>query len=80
MRAKGLGTKNLPDAIGWHFAKHWSHVMKGNPRYDGKCDIAWTKSADLLERSVAIPVMVKMDDARIDHVAATLIAVGREVL
>jgi 8-amino-3,8-dideoxy-alpha-D-manno-octulosonate transaminase len=80
MRAKGLGTKNLPDAIGWHFAKHWSHVMDGNPRYEGKCETAWTKSADLLERSVAIPVMVKMDDARIEHVASTLIAVGREVL
>ncbi len=80
MRAKGLGTKNLPDAIGWHFAKHWPHIMNGNARYEGKCDSSWMKSADLLERSVAIPVMVKMDDARIEHVASTLIAVGREVL
>ena len=23
MSEKGLGTKNLPDAIRWHFAKHW---------------------------------------------------------
>lgn len=80
MRAKGLGTKNLPDAIGWHFAKHWKHVMQGNPRYEGKCDTAWEKTADLLECSVAIPVMVKMDDARIEHVAETLLQVGREVL
>jgi 8-amino-3,8-dideoxy-alpha-D-manno-octulosonate transaminase len=80
MRAKGLGTKNLPDAIGWHFSKHWQHLMSGHPLYDGKCATAWSKSADLLERSVAIPVMVKMDDARIDHVASTLTAVAREVL
>jgi 8-amino-3,8-dideoxy-alpha-D-manno-octulosonate transaminase len=80
MRAKGLGTKNLPDAIGWHFSKHWRHLMSGHPLYDGKCDTAWSKSADLLERSVAIPVMVKMDDARIDHVASMLTAVAREVL
>ena len=80
MRAKGLGTKNLPDAIGWHFAKHWKHLMKGHPLYDGKCDTAWSKSADILERAVAIPVMVKMDDARIEHVASSLIAIGREVL
>jgi 8-amino-3,8-dideoxy-alpha-D-manno-octulosonate transaminase len=80
MRAKSLGTKNLPDAIGWHFAKHWKHLMHGHAQYDGRCADAWTPSADLLERSVAIPVMVKMDDARIDHVASTLIGIGREVL
>jgi 8-amino-3,8-dideoxy-alpha-D-manno-octulosonate transaminase len=80
MRARGLGTKNLPDAIGWHFSKHWPRVMKGHPLYDGRCETAWEKSADLLERSVAIPVMVKMDDARIEHVASNLVAIAREVL
>jgi 8-amino-3,8-dideoxy-alpha-D-manno-octulosonate transaminase len=80
MRARGLGTKNLPDAIGWHFAKHWARVMMGHPLYDGRCETAWQKSADLLERSVAIPVMVKMDDARIEHVASNLVAIADEVL
>lgn len=80
MRTRGLGTKNLPDAIGWHFSKHWPRVMKGHPLYDGRCETAWEKSADLLERSVAIPVMVKMDDARIEHVASNLVAIAREVL
>jgi 8-amino-3,8-dideoxy-alpha-D-manno-octulosonate transaminase len=80
IRSKRLGTKNLPDAIGWHFAKHWGHMMKSHPTYAGKCDTQWTASADLLERSVAIPVMVKMDDAQIERVASTLVAIGREVL
>jgi 8-amino-3,8-dideoxy-alpha-D-manno-octulosonate transaminase len=80
MRAKGLGTKNLPDAIGWHFSKHWKLVMEGHPLYGGKTDTAWAKSADLLERSVAIAVMVKMDEQRIDQIASTLLSVSREVL
>ncbi|MGD0024841.1 MAG: DegT/DnrJ/EryC1/StrS family aminotransferase [Xanthobacteraceae bacterium] len=80
MRAKGLGTKNLPDAIGWHFSKHWTHVMKDHPLYGGKTETAWTKSADLLERSVAIAIMVKMDETRIDKIASALLDVSREVL
>lgn len=80
MRANGLGTKNLPDAIGWHFAKHWVHLMNDYPAYAGQVATAWQASADLLERSVAIPVMVKMDQARIDMIASTLVTIAREVL
>ena len=28
MARNKLKTKNLPDAIEWHFAKHWIHVFK----------------------------------------------------
>jgi 8-amino-3,8-dideoxy-alpha-D-manno-octulosonate transaminase len=80
MRKQGLGTKNLPDAIGWHFAKHWPHLFKGNVRYDGRNRDFWQDSAEILERSVAIPVMVKMDEARIDKVASTLLAIGKDLL
>ena len=27
MKKSGLGTKNLPDAIRWHFSKHWKHMF-----------------------------------------------------
>jgi len=80
IRSNGLGTKNLPDAIGWHFSKHWKHFMNDHPLYSGRTESAWAKSADLLERSIAIPIMVKMDDARIDRIASTLLAISREVL
>jgi 8-amino-3,8-dideoxy-alpha-D-manno-octulosonate transaminase len=80
MRKQGIGTKNLPDAIGWHFAKHWAHLFKGNPRYDGRNRDFWQESADILERSVAIGVMVKMDEERIDKVASTLVSIGKDVL
>ncbi len=28
MKGEGLGTKNVPDAIEWHFAKHWDHMFR----------------------------------------------------
>lgn len=80
MREAGLGTKNLPDAIGWHFAKHWGHMLDDHPLYGGKCDTAWTKSADILECAVALPVMVKMDDERIATVCDTLNSIAKKVL
>jgi dTDP-4-amino-4,6-dideoxygalactose transaminase len=54
--------------------------MKDHPLYGGKTETAWTKSADLLERSVAIAIMVKMDETRIDKIASALLDVSREVL
>ena len=27
MKNKGLGNKNVPDAIEWHFAKYWDHML-----------------------------------------------------
>jgi 8-amino-3,8-dideoxy-alpha-D-manno-octulosonate transaminase len=28
MKREGLGTKNVPDAIRWHFSPHWSHMFE----------------------------------------------------
>lgn len=72
MRKVGLGTKNLPDAIRWHFSKHWGHMLNDHPLYRGRVDQAWGPSADILECAVALPVMVKMDDARIDEIVSKL--------
>ena len=56
---KGLGTKNVPDATEWHFARHWDHIfMKYGLSSDDLYKLT-QKSADILDRSVAIPVMVK---------------------
>ncbi|MAN80228.1 MAG: aminotransferase [Magnetovibrio sp.] len=77
MREAGLGTKNLPDAIRWHFAKHWEHMLDDHPLYKGRVSDAWAPSADILERSIALPVMVKMDDTRIDEIVTKLSAIIR---
>jgi 8-amino-3,8-dideoxy-alpha-D-manno-octulosonate transaminase len=55
----GYGTKNVPDAIDWHFAGTWNQMFSDVPAYRDSWSTVWAKSAALLNRSVAIPVMVK---------------------
>lgn len=68
LAAKGIGTKNLPSAIAWHFAGKWEHMIPRLPGYQGRraADL-WPRSADWLGRSIALPIMVKMDDAAIER-------------
>lgn len=58
LKSEGLGTKNVPDAMGWHFAKHWGHIFKKYGWYENTYQTQWQKSADILERAVALPVMI----------------------
>ena len=80
LKREGLGTKNVPDAMRWHFAKHWSHMFEKYGWYRATYREQWQRSADILECAVALPVMVKMDDARIDLIAQKLQKIAREVL
>jgi 8-amino-3,8-dideoxy-alpha-D-manno-octulosonate transaminase len=74
----GLGTKNLPDAIKWHFAKHWQHMFQEYNFYnDGKNH--WEKSDDILSRSIALPIMVKMTDEQIGTIAEKLLKIAKEI-
>lgn len=67
IREKGLGTKNLPDAFNWHFAGTWDHIFSEIDHYeDGSWKTLWKKSEDLLRRTVALPVNIKMADVQID--------------
>ena len=65
--AKGFGTKNLPDAINWHYAGTWDHMLKHFPQYKGK-DLSkvFAQSDDLLRRAVALPIFVNMPDEQIE--------------
>ena len=50
----------MPEAISWHFAgmwKHMSNLIKGN-----NIDSDLEQSLSILNRSVAIPINVKMPD------------------
>ncbi len=79
MGEQGLGTKNLPDAIRWHFAKHWQHMFKEYGFYKDTYQTQWSKSADLLERSIALPVMVKMSDERIQEIGEKIFQIAQEM-
>lgn len=80
MGQEGLGTKNLPDAMNWHFARRWPHMRSRLPRPDAPWDGRWCASADLLECAIAVPVMVNMTDARIAEVGEKLTRIAKEVL
>ncbi len=56
----GYSTKNLPDAIDWHFSGTWKHMIK-----EKNIKLNWSKSRDLLTRSVSIPIFVKQNKDQI---------------
>jgi 8-amino-3,8-dideoxy-alpha-D-manno-octulosonate transaminase len=80
LKREGLGTKNVPDAMRWHFAKHWSHMFEKYGWYRDSYRTQWQRTADLLECAVALPVMVRMDEARLAQIGDKLQRIAREVL
>jgi 8-amino-3,8-dideoxy-alpha-D-manno-octulosonate transaminase len=77
---KKLGTKNLPDAINWHFAGTWNHIFSDCPEYKGK-NLAnvWEKSNNLLRRAIAIPIMVKMDEEQIKKIINVIYEISEKI-
>lgn len=73
-----VGTKNLPDALTWHYAGTWHHLFHDFPSLQA-CDTLWPKSDALLRRAIALPVMVKMSDAEIDRIVTTVREVARQL-
>jgi len=66
---KGIGTNLLPGAIRWHFAGNWDHIFPRFEQFRGKdLNQFWSKSAEILERAIALPIMVKMDDNQINKI------------
>lgn len=78
MAEEGLATKNLPDAIKWHFAKHWGHMFKEYNFYNDGLD-HWKQSDDILSRSIALPVMVNMTDEQINTISTKLLKIAKEL-
>jgi 8-amino-3,8-dideoxy-alpha-D-manno-octulosonate transaminase len=60
--AAGYSTKNIPDAIDWHFAGTWNHMFSTVPAYRDTWKTTWKHTAGLLARSIAIPIYVKTTD------------------
>jgi len=79
IRAAGLGTKNLPDAIRWHFSKHWEHLFLTNGSKNSNWNSGWESSAALLERAVALPIMIKNSKDEIYQTAEKIIRISKEI-
>lgn len=80
MAEEGLGTKNVPDAIDWHFAGTWDHVFS---QYGMTKEELWESvlpSHERLSRCVALPVMVKYTPERIDEIVTKLQRIAAELL
>ena len=80
IRTAGLGTKNLPDAIRWHFSKYWEHLFIESGSKDPNWNSRWTSSANLLERAVALPIMVKTSKDDIFQTAEKIIRISKEIM
>jgi len=66
---KGFGTKNLPDAINWHFAGTWDHIFSQYDEYKGKDMTAvWKQSNEILRRAIAVPIFVNMEELQINKI------------
>lgn len=79
MKREGLGTKNVPDAMRWHFSKHWSHMFNKHGWYRDTYKTQWQRSADILETAIALPIMIKMTDERIEEIAHKVLKISTEV-
>lgn len=73
MTANGVGTKNLPDAINWHYAGTWTHIFNAFPEFKNQnLEQVWKQSTNYLRRAIALPVMVQMMEERLEHVIGTV--------
>ena len=59
---QGLTTKILPEAYTWHFAGTWNHMSELVRASNNDLKNAFPKSQSLLERAVAIPINVEMEE------------------
>jgi 8-amino-3,8-dideoxy-alpha-D-manno-octulosonate transaminase len=71
LQSRGIGFKNLPDALNWHFAGTWDHLLAGVPWLKDKTLAQHCAPSDaILRRAIALPIFYKMDAARIEFIAA----------
>lgn len=79
MKNRGLVTKNIPDAVRWHFSKYWTHIFQKYGWYTQTYKSQWLRSADIMETAIALPIMVKMSDDQIEETGQKIISIAKEV-
>jgi 8-amino-3,8-dideoxy-alpha-D-manno-octulosonate transaminase len=68
-----VGFKLLPGAVKWHFAGRWDHMLGGLKPYAGTRLIDnWPRTYHLLERAIALPVLIKWTEAQRNELLAKL--------
>lgn len=69
LTASNIGTKNVPDAIEWHFAKYWTHILPLIGKSKGELECLLKPSSEIIERCVALPIMVKTSSEEVEKIA-----------
>jgi len=74
LQAAGVGFKNLPDALKWHYAGTWDHMLANAPWRTGgqSLEDCFAKSGHILRSAIALPIFYRMDEARLVAVANSL--------
>ncbi|OCW83236.1 hypothetical protein AKH21_01665, partial [Pelagibacteraceae bacterium GOM-A5] len=67
LKLNNIGTKNLPDAIKWHFASYWKHAVSKKEIFKIK------KSLKKIEKHIAIPILIKNKISIYDDIAKKII-------
>jgi len=81
LKERGISTKNLPDAVRWHFAATWDHMLPHYDLYRGKdLGTLWPVSNSLIGRAIALPITILMTDAEIEQKIGSIHAVARSHL
>ena len=71
----GFGTKILPEALDWHFAGVWGHLLGEYDRYHtADLESLWPKTGIMLRSSICLNIPVLMDDATIDNLVEAIIS------
>tara|TARA_Y100000590_G_scaffold205350_2_gene232874 strand:+ start:9138 stop:10292 length:1155 start_codon:yes stop_codon:yes gene_type:complete len=79
MVQKKLNTKNVPDAIEWHFAKHWMHIFKRFKINKKKLGKELLPSSNLLEKSIAIPISSIRNDRKTSKIANKIFQIAKQL-
>jgi 8-amino-3,8-dideoxy-alpha-D-manno-octulosonate transaminase len=79
MTEQKIGTKNVPDALKWHFSLHWKHIWETTGFYKSDYTTAWKQTSDLLDRSVALPVMINMTEQECISYGEKILALLKQV-
>jgi dTDP-4-amino-4,6-dideoxygalactose transaminase len=76
----GFGTKILPEAIDWHYAGVWDHLLKAYDLYrDADLEALWPKTAEMLRSSICLNIPVLMDGATIDRLVQAVVSGAEKI-
>jgi 8-amino-3,8-dideoxy-alpha-D-manno-octulosonate transaminase len=75
-----IGTKNLPDAMEWHFAGYWDHMCPGLGIAKDELWASLLPTYERLSRCIALPVMVEYVPGGLAEIADHVNRIAREVV